>query len=161
MTGKPEVVTLKAQNVTLLNSQVLVTIYADYIAPLFDKFTPLPDGELKTDIEAMAKSISFPLTKVYVVEGKLTATPRTPHLSLSHFLLIVCFTCFQVLSDRLTAMHTFTGSSRTSVLCYLTRCWRTIRLSTSLGSHSPSSRRVTRFPARQKSSQRLHSHNLP
>lgn len=52
-------------------SQVLVTIYADYIAPLFDKFTPLPEGELKTDIETMAKSISFPLTKVYVVEGKV------------------------------------------------------------------------------------------
>lgn len=50
---------------------MLVTIYADYIAPLFDKFTPLPEGELKTDIEAMAKSISFPLTKVYVVEGKI------------------------------------------------------------------------------------------
>lgn len=55
----------------LLCSQVLVTIYADYIAPLFDKFTPLPEGELKTDIETMAKSISFPLTKVYVVEGKV------------------------------------------------------------------------------------------
>lgn len=54
----------------LLCAQVLVTIYADYIAPLFDKFTPLPEGELKTDIEALAKSISFPLTKVYVVEGK-------------------------------------------------------------------------------------------
>lgn len=47
-----------------------MTIYADYIAPLFDKFTPLPEGELKSDIEAMAKLISFPLTKVYVVEGK-------------------------------------------------------------------------------------------
>jgi len=46
-----------------------VTIYADYIAPLFDKFTPLPDGELKSEIESMAKSIDFPLTKVYVVEG--------------------------------------------------------------------------------------------
>uniref|UniRef100_A0A6Q2ZIC9 CAAX prenyl protease n=1 Tax=Esox lucius TaxID=8010 RepID=A0A6Q2ZIC9_ESOLU len=51
------------------NQQVLVTIYADYIAPLFDKFTPLPDGELKDEIESMSKSISFPLTKVYVVEG--------------------------------------------------------------------------------------------
>ncbi|XP_048414102.1 CAAX prenyl protease 1 homolog isoform X2 [Stegostoma tigrinum] len=51
------------------NQQVLVTIYADYIAPLFDKFTPLPDGELRESIEEMAKSISFPLTKVYVVEG--------------------------------------------------------------------------------------------
>lgn len=46
-----------------------MTIYADYIAPLFDKFTPLPDGELKSDIESMSKSINFPLTKVYVVEG--------------------------------------------------------------------------------------------
>ncbi|XP_077587968.1 CAAX prenyl protease 1 homolog [Stigmatopora nigra] len=54
---------------TLAVSLILVTIYADYIAPLFDKFTPLPDGELKTAIEAMASSISFPLTKVYVVEG--------------------------------------------------------------------------------------------
>ncbi|PKU30037.1 hypothetical protein llap_19659 [Limosa lapponica baueri] len=48
--------------------QVLVTIYADYIAPLFDKFIPLPEGELKQQIETMAKSIDFPLTKVYVVE---------------------------------------------------------------------------------------------
>lgn len=46
-----------------------MTIYADYIAPLFDKFTPLPDGELKSEIESMAKSIYFPLTKIYVVEG--------------------------------------------------------------------------------------------
>ncbi|KAH0502007.1 CAAX prenyl protease 1-like protein [Microtus ochrogaster] len=51
------------------NHQVLVTIYADYIAPLFDKFTPLPEGQLKQEIEVMAKSIDFPLTKVYVVEG--------------------------------------------------------------------------------------------
>ncbi|EPY78470.1 CAAX prenyl protease 1-like protein [Camelus ferus] len=49
--------------------EVLVTIYADYIAPLFDKFTPLPEGKLKQEIEVMAKSIDFPLTKVYVVEG--------------------------------------------------------------------------------------------
>ncbi|OCT92196.1 hypothetical protein XELAEV_18015252mg [Xenopus laevis] len=41
----------------------------DYIAPLFDKFTPLPEGDLKEAIENMAKSIDFPLTKVYVVEG--------------------------------------------------------------------------------------------
>ncbi|KAM8975661.1 CAAX prenyl protease 1 homolog isoform 2-T2 [Pelodytes ibericus] len=54
---------------TLVVSLVLVTIYADYIAPLFDKFIPLPEGELKEAIEAMAQSIHFPLTKVYVVEG--------------------------------------------------------------------------------------------
>uniref|UniRef100_A0A8C5GVC1 CAAX prenyl protease n=1 Tax=Gouania willdenowi TaxID=441366 RepID=A0A8C5GVC1_GOUWI len=54
---------------TLIVSLVLVTVYADYIAPLFDKFTPLPEGDLKVGIEAMAKSIDFPLTKVFVVEG--------------------------------------------------------------------------------------------
>lgn len=48
----------------------MITIYADYIAPLFDKFTPLPEGELRTKIEDLAKSIDFPLTKLYVVEGK-------------------------------------------------------------------------------------------
>lgn len=62
--------TLIYTSCVFLFSKVLVTIYADYIAPLFDKFTPLPEGELKTAIEAMAKSISFPLTKVYVVEGE-------------------------------------------------------------------------------------------
>ncbi|XP_056651199.1 CAAX prenyl protease 1 homolog isoform X4 [Monodelphis domestica] len=54
---------------TLVVSLVLVTIYADYIAPLFDKFIPLPEGTLKEEIEVMAKNIDFPLTKVYVVEG--------------------------------------------------------------------------------------------
>lgn len=57
--------------------QVLVTIYADYIAPLFDKFIPLPEGELKQQIETMAKSIDFPLTKVYVVEGEIFLFKKT------------------------------------------------------------------------------------
>ncbi|XP_059484997.1 CAAX prenyl protease 1 homolog [Neocloeon triangulifer] len=47
----------------------LMTIYPDFIAPLFDKYTPLPEGELRTSIEALAKSINFPLYKLYVVEG--------------------------------------------------------------------------------------------
>ena len=49
--------------------QLLITIYADYIAPLFDKFTPLPDGDLKSRIEDLAASIDFPLKKLFVVEG--------------------------------------------------------------------------------------------
>lgn len=53
----------------LITSLLLVTIYADYIAPLFDKFTPLPEGELRSEIEKMAAGIDFPLTKLYVVEG--------------------------------------------------------------------------------------------
>merc|ERR1711997_688799 len=39
------------------------------IAPLFDKYTPMPDGQLRTDIEELAASVEFPLYKLYVVEG--------------------------------------------------------------------------------------------
>lgn len=46
-----------------------MTVYPDYIAPLFDTYQPLPEGELRNKIEALAKQIEFPLTKLYVVEG--------------------------------------------------------------------------------------------
>ncbi len=52
---------------------LLMTVYPDYIAPLFDKYSPLPEGELRTRIEALAASINFPLKKLYVVEGNLDA----------------------------------------------------------------------------------------
>ncbi|CAG9766508.1 unnamed protein product [Ceutorhynchus assimilis] len=48
---------------------LLLTIYPAVIAPLFDKYTPLPDGPLRTDIETLASSLKFPLTQLYVVEG--------------------------------------------------------------------------------------------
>jgi len=41
----------------------------EFIAPLFDKYTPLPEGELRTEIEALAGEINFPLYKLFVVEG--------------------------------------------------------------------------------------------
>ncbi|XP_064473049.1 CAAX prenyl protease 1 homolog [Ornithodoros turicata] len=54
---------------TLTVSVLMSFIYSDFIAPLFDKFTALPEGELRTKIEALAASIHFPLKKLYVVEG--------------------------------------------------------------------------------------------
>jgi len=53
----------------VLMTLFLMTIYPDLIAPLFDKYTPMPDGELREEIETLAASISFPLYKLYVVEG--------------------------------------------------------------------------------------------
>jgi len=50
-------------------SLFFITVYADYIAPLFDKFTPLQEGDLRTSIEQLAASIDFPLKKLFVVEG--------------------------------------------------------------------------------------------
>ncbi|XP_071441907.1 CAAX prenyl protease 1 homolog [Hetaerina americana] len=47
----------------------LMTVYPDYIAPLFDKYTALPEGELRNRIEELASSLKFPLYELYVVEG--------------------------------------------------------------------------------------------
>ncbi|CAJ0577495.1 unnamed protein product, partial [Mesorhabditis spiculigera] len=47
----------------------LMTIYPEFIAPLFDKYIPLPDGNLKVAIEKLAASLKYPLTKLYVVHG--------------------------------------------------------------------------------------------
>jgi len=46
-----------------------VIIYPNFIQPLFNKFTPLEDGELKTQIEATAMSVNYPLKKIYVVDN--------------------------------------------------------------------------------------------
>lgn len=53
----------------LVVSLFFIAIYHDYIAPLFDRFIPLPDGELRSSIEKLAKRIEFPLSKIFVVEG--------------------------------------------------------------------------------------------
>jgi STE24 endopeptidase len=53
---------------------VFMTVFPDFIAPIFDKFTPLPDGELRTAIEKLAQSLAFPLTKLYVVENSKRST---------------------------------------------------------------------------------------
>ena len=48
---------------------IMITIYPTLIQPLFNKITPLPEGALKQKIEALAESVSFPLTKLYVIDG--------------------------------------------------------------------------------------------
>ncbi len=44
-------------------------LYHDFIAPCFDKYTPLPEGPLREAIERLASSLGFPLRKLLVVEG--------------------------------------------------------------------------------------------
>jgi len=54
---------------SLLVSLFFIMIYHDYIAPIFDRFISLPEGNLRTSIENLAKRIDFPLSKINVVEG--------------------------------------------------------------------------------------------
>ncbi len=43
--------------------------YTSLIVPLFNKLQPLPDGELKREIEKFAGKVNFPLDNVFVIDG--------------------------------------------------------------------------------------------
>ncbi|GJM28541.1 MAG: peptidase M48 [Cyclobacteriaceae bacterium] len=52
-----------------LFSLFLNVFYTSLILPLFNKLTPLPDGELKRAIEVYASKVSFPLSNILVIDG--------------------------------------------------------------------------------------------
>ncbi|MBX9768151.1 MAG: M48 family metallopeptidase [Bdellovibrionales bacterium] len=55
--------------------QIFVMVVAPaVIMPLFNKFTPLPTGELRTAIETYAKKESFPLGDIYTMDGSRRST---------------------------------------------------------------------------------------
>lgn len=45
------------------------TIYPIVIQPMFNKFDPLPEGDLKKKIESLATKIKFPLGSISVIDG--------------------------------------------------------------------------------------------
>ena len=50
----------------------MMTIYPVVIMPMFNKYEPLKDGELKTSIYALADRIKYPLNKLFVMDGMFT-----------------------------------------------------------------------------------------
>ncbi len=55
--------------------QLILTYLApSLIMPLFNSFTPMPDGDLKQDIEALGVKCGFPLTGVFVMDGSKRST---------------------------------------------------------------------------------------
>ncbi|XP_076234063.1 CAAX prenyl protease 1 homolog [Calliopsis andreniformis] len=58
----------------------MMIIYPEVIAPLFDKYTPLPDGDLKRKIEVLAASVNFPLYKLFIVEGSKRSSHSNAYL---------------------------------------------------------------------------------
>lgn len=53
---------------------VLMYFAPSVIMPLFNKFNPMPEGELKQAIEAMAKKCNFPLTGLFEIDGSKRST---------------------------------------------------------------------------------------
>jgi STE24 endopeptidase len=55
--------------------QLIVTYIAPtWIMPLFNKFTPMPEGPLKEDIEKLGRECGFPLAEVHVMDGSKRST---------------------------------------------------------------------------------------
>ena len=56
--------------IVVTSFQLILTYLApSLIMPLFNKFTPMPDGELKQEIEALGVRCGFPLTGVFIMDG--------------------------------------------------------------------------------------------
>lgn len=48
---------------------LLLIIYPIWIAPLFNKFTPIQDGELKDEIISLSKKVNFPFQGIFIMDG--------------------------------------------------------------------------------------------
>jgi STE24 endopeptidase len=48
---------------------IMNMFYTSLILPLFNKLSPLEEGELRDAITAYAKQVDFPLTKIFVIDG--------------------------------------------------------------------------------------------
>ena len=47
----------------------MITVYPIAILPLFNKLSPLEEGDLKNGVEALAKRLNFPLKHLYSIDG--------------------------------------------------------------------------------------------
>ena len=74
---------------------VMILIYPTLIQPLFNKLSPLAEGELRTRIESLAHKLKFPLKHLYEIDGSKRSSHsnayffglpwvRTAHTDLQH-----------------------------------------------------------------------------
>lgn len=59
---------------TTVFTLIIQFIAPTWIMPLFNKFTPLEDGDLRSEITAYARSVKFPLKGVFVMDGSKRST---------------------------------------------------------------------------------------
>lgn len=60
--------------ITTLFILIIQFIAPTWIMPLFNKFKPLEEGELKEKILAYARSVNFPLAGVFIIDGSRRST---------------------------------------------------------------------------------------
>jgi STE24 endopeptidase len=62
-------------------SVFMVLFYSNLIVPLFNKQTPLPEGELKSAIENFAAKVGFKLDNIYVIDGSKRSTKANAYFT--------------------------------------------------------------------------------
>ena len=55
--------------------------YADIIVPIFNKLTPLEDGELRSKIEKYSNEVGYLLKNIYVIDGSKRSTKANAFFS--------------------------------------------------------------------------------
>lgn len=55
--------------------------YADLIVPIFNKLTPLENGELRSKIESYSKKVGYSLKKIFVIDGSKRSTKANAFFS--------------------------------------------------------------------------------
>jgi STE24 endopeptidase len=73
--------------------QLLLTFFAPVVLmPLFNKFEPLPDGELKSAIEAFAAKVNFKLQGIFTMDGSKRSSKANAYFTgFGRFRRIVLF----------------------------------------------------------------------
>ena len=56
-------------------------VFIHVISPMFNKFTPLDDGELRTAIEKYTKLINFPLARIDIMDGSKRSSHSNAYFS--------------------------------------------------------------------------------
>ena len=77
----PEYFWLWAWVVITSFSLFMTMFYSEIIVPLFNKQTPLEEGELRTEIEKFASKSGFNLTNIFVIDGSKRSTKANAYFS--------------------------------------------------------------------------------
>lgn len=77
----PDYFWLYAWGIFMVFTLFITMFYTNLIVPLFNKLTPLEDGELRTAIENYASTVKFPLKNIMVVDGSKRSTKANAYFS--------------------------------------------------------------------------------
>jgi STE24 endopeptidase len=59
----------------------ITMFYTTFLVPIFNKLTPLPEGELRSAIEAYCKKVGFKLNNLFVIDGSKRSAKANAYFS--------------------------------------------------------------------------------